>query len=263
MTFEREQPGYTKLYALWDDSLGIKRIQDATLNTKDYGVLSEHGLFGGPEWWAAVEGGALPVHVVRGIICDLAMESMNDWPIFKILCDDGTVTRSITREHLPMKADDQYKIGRRVIWQYVYVRHKRQLAGLPEQSERTVSIWVADTEILFRPVGEEELSLIRATNFTAFPPRLPEQPIFYPVCNVRYAEEIASKWNAPGGCGYVTRFEVAKSFLAKYEKHQVGAKDHIEYWIPAEELEAFNKAIVGKIRVVKSFSDQHKGARVL
>lgn len=34
---------------------------------------------------------------------------------------------------------------------------------------------------LYRPVGLEELKLIAASNFRAFPPRLPEQPIFYPV----------------------------------------------------------------------------------
>jgi hypothetical protein len=257
MTLERQHTGYTKLYALWDDSVGVKRVQDATLNTKDYGIVSEHGLFGSPEWWSAIEKGELTVYTVRGVICDLVMESMNDWPVFKILTDAGSVTKSITREHLPLRADDHYQIGRNVIWQYVHVRHKkRMIATLPLLSEHTVSIWVADTEILFRPVGEEELSLIRALNFAAFPPRLPEQPIFYPVCNFRYAEEIASKWNAPGGRGYVTRFEVAKSFLTRYEKHQVGGKEHVEYWIPAEELEAFNRSIVGKIRVVKSFSGE-------
>ena len=34
--------------------------------------------------------------------------------------------------------------------------------------------------ILYRPVGEQELALIRESKYTAFPPRLPEQPIFYP-----------------------------------------------------------------------------------
>ena len=32
--------------------------------------------------------------------------------------------------------------------------------------------------ILYRPVGEQELALIRESGYTAFPPRLPEQPIF-------------------------------------------------------------------------------------
>jgi hypothetical protein len=110
------------------------------------------------------------------------------------------------------------------------------------------------TVTLFRPVGPRELELIRASSFRRFPPRLPEQPIFYPVCNERYAREIAERWNTRDGeSGFVTRFDVAKEFLDKYETHIVGAKHHEEYWIPAEELEAFNAAIVGEIGVVAEF----------
>lgn len=47
--------------------------------------------------------------------------------------------------------------------------------------------------ILFRPVGRAELELIEKTNYIAFPPRLPQQPIFYPVLNQKYAEEIAQR----------------------------------------------------------------------
>jgi hypothetical protein len=38
-----------------------------------------------------------------------------------------------------------------------------------------------DAIALFRPTGERELALIRESGWRAFPPRLPEQPIFYPV----------------------------------------------------------------------------------
>jgi hypothetical protein len=38
-----------------------------------------------------------------------------------------------------------------------------------------------ETITLFRPVGKKELELIAASGFRKFPPRLPEQPIFYPV----------------------------------------------------------------------------------
>jgi len=34
----------------------------------------------------------------------------------------------------------------------------------------------------------------------------------------------------------------------------VGGSNHEEYWIPAEDLEAFNGAIIGPITVVHSFS---------
>lgn len=48
---------------------------------------------------------------------------------------------------------------------------------------------------LFRPVGAKELELIKQAGWRSFPPRLPEQPIFYPVLNARYAGEIAGRWN--------------------------------------------------------------------
>jgi hypothetical protein len=46
---------------------------------------------------------------------------------------------------------------------------------------------MGETTTLYRPVGSEELALIRESGFGRFPPRLPEQPIFYPVLNEEYA----------------------------------------------------------------------------
>lgn len=110
------------------------------------------------------------------------------------------------------------------------------------------------TTTLWRPVGQAELDLIAQSDYRRFPPRLPEQPIFYPVCNEEYACEIAEKWNARDqGVGFVTRFEVRADFLAAYERQIVGARHHEELWIPAEELEAFNDAIIGNIEVVREF----------
>ena len=104
---------------------------------------------------------------------------------------------------------------------------------------------------LYRPVGQAELDLIAGTGYRRFPPRLPDQPIFYPVCNQEYAVQIASRWNtANGAVGYVTRFEVSSEFLAKYDIHVVGSKIHAEYWIPAEDLDAFNDSICGNIDVI-------------
>jgi len=107
---------------------------------------------------------------------------------------------------------------------------------------------------LYRPVGPEELALIAESGYRRFPPRLPEQPIFYPVCNEAYAIEIAERWNTrSSGVGYVTRFLVLADFLTRYTTHVVGARHHLEYWIPAEDLDAFNDAIVGMIEVVRSY----------
>lgn len=112
------------------------------------------------------------------------------------------------------------------------------------------------TVTLFRPVGRKELNLIEASGCTGFPPRLPEQPIFYPVLNEEYAAQIARDWNAKYNedkLGYVTKFEVRKDFLDSYEVKIVGGKTHEEYWIPAEDLEEFNQNIVGKIEIVAEF----------
>ena len=109
--------------------------------------------------------------------------------------------------------------------------------------------------ILFRPVGDAELNLIKVSGYRVFPPRLPEQPIFYPVLNERYASEIASKWNTKDGkTGYVMRFEVDDEYISSYRVQTVGAFYHQELWIPAEELSQFNAHIIGQIEVIASFT---------
>ena len=63
---------------------------------------------------------------------------------------------------------------------------------------------------LYRPTGPRELELVKQSGFKRWPPRLPEQPIFYPVTNEAYAIQ------------------------------KVGGESHTEWWIPAEDLEEFN-----------------------
>jgi hypothetical protein len=111
------------------------------------------------------------------------------------------------------------------------------------------------TVVLFRPVGPEELKLLQQSGFRRWPPRLPEQPIFYPVTNERYAAEIAERWNVKDSSyGAVTRFHVKADFMSKYPVQQVGASHHTEWWVPAEELEALNDHIVGIIEVIREFA---------
>lgn len=109
--------------------------------------------------------------------------------------------------------------------------------------------------ILFRPIGQAELDLIEKNNYTAFPPRLPQQPIFYPVLNQKYAEEIAQRWNTNDinsqYKGYVVKFEVDDNYISQFKIQTVGKSYHQELWIPAEELKNFNNFIIGKIEVVK------------
>jgi hypothetical protein len=83
---------------------------------------------------------------------------------------------------------------------------------------------------------------------------LPDQPIFYPVCNQDYATRVARDWNVQAsGAGYVTRLDVEGDFLDLYDVQQVGGQTILEYWIPAEDLEEFNNHIVGLIEVVAEF----------
>jgi len=113
------------------------------------------------------------------------------------------------------------------------------------------------TTTLYRPVGEKEMILIMESRFKKFPPRLEWQPIFYPVLNEEYASEIAEKWNtrdeAGNYLGFVTRFEVLKEVADQYPAQNAGARNHNELWVPSEELNSFNEAIVGDIKVTKVF----------
>jgi len=110
---------------------------------------------------------------------------------------------------------------------------------------------------LYRPVGQKEFELVRASEFREFPPRLPEQPFFYPVLSEGYATQIARDWNTKdersGFAGYVLRFNVRTQFLKQYEIHIVGDSSHREYWIPATDLVNLNSNIVGSIEMISAF----------
>ena len=115
---------------------------------------------------------------------------------------------------------------------------------------------LSDTLTLWRPIGPAELALIEESGMMAFPPRLPDQPIFYPVTTEDYAVKIARDWNVPAsGSGFVTRFEARRSFIDQYRVEDAGGRAHQEYWIPAQHLQTFNEAIVGTIAVVRRFPE--------
>jgi hypothetical protein len=110
------------------------------------------------------------------------------------------------------------------------------------------------TTLLYRPVNQQELDLIAASVWKAFPPRLPEQPIFYPVLNEAYAIQISRDWNVPYyGVGYVVQFTVETTYLSKFAVQNVGDPMHDELWVPAKELPEFNNHIRGLIEVTAEF----------
>ncbi len=109
--------------------------------------------------------------------------------------------------------------------------------------------------VLYRPVGLEELRLIYEADMRAFPPRLPGQPIFYPVTNEVYASQIARDWNTESGsyAGFVTRFCVDDTYGGGFERHMVGGREHEELWVPAAEIVEFNGHIVGQVETIAAY----------
>lgn len=116
------------------------------------------------------------------------------------------------------------------------------------------------TTTLYRPVGRAELELIAQFGWQRFPPRRPDQPIFYAILDEGYAIEIARDWDAQdeasGFEGHVLRFEVESGFLDGFMLARAGGRTRREYWIPAEHLEAFNDHIRGEIAEIASFGKE-------
>jgi len=117
---------------------------------------------------------------------------------------------------------------------------------------------------LYRPTGHKALILVKESGWRAWPPRLVDQPIFYPVTTFAYAEKIARDWNsvlpAPDNLGFVTEFDISDVMAAKYPVQVAGGQDHSELWVPAEELEVINQGIVGVIRPVAAYRPGEKVA---
>jgi hypothetical protein len=109
--------------------------------------------------------------------------------------------------------------------------------------------------ILYRPMDIEELRLVYETGMKAFPPRKPEQPIFYPVLTLEYANEIAQRWNAEShsASGYVAKFSLDDRYGARFEPQKVGGSHHVELWVPAAELSRFNQHIFPPITIVSAY----------
>ncbi len=120
---------------------------------------------------------------------------------------------------------------------------------------------------LYRPVGFRELELIAQSGYRAFPPRLPEQPIFYPVLTFEYAHWIVTNWNinesVAGYGGAITQFSVRHDFIEKYPVKIAGGVTFQELWIPSEELDVFNENIVGVIGIAAAcYGEQFTGPKV-
>ncbi|QDE86161.1 hypothetical protein [Myxococcus xanthus] len=116
---------------------------------------------------------------------------------------------------------------------------------------------MSKTLTLYRPVGLKEAELILDSGCSAFPPRLPDQPIFYPVMSAEYARQIARDWNTPdagsGHAGFVTAFDVGTDYVSRFPVRTAGNSLHQELWVPAEELATFNQNIHGPVRFTEAW----------
>lgn len=69
-----------------------------------------------------------------------------------------------------------------------------------------------------------------------------------------YADQIARDWNArEDGAGFVLRFEIDEEFASRYPVRRAGTCAHLELWVPADELDALNDHIIGKIEVLRKY----------
>ena len=75
--------------------------------------------------------------------------------------------------------------------------------------------------------------------------------------NFEYAAQIAgylTRDPVSGYIGFVTKFEIDDEFAARYPVQTVGDnRVRNELWVPAEELDEFNRHIIGRIVVEASF----------
>ena len=124
-----------EIYNLADDREHIRKVQRATLNTTDYGlvVVPEHGLFGSEQWWEAIRTGKLPTVRIEGVITRVYMGSMNDWPEFEIESGGGktTWTRHANRP-------GAYVVRKRVRLDYVLQHAKKDLGNLGTTEDKVV-----------------------------------------------------------------------------------------------------------------------------
>jgi len=165
---------------------------------------------------------------------EVARSSTHAWQFLHQELDEGGGVAAVFLERVDADDADDRAVA-------AVLAHLRR--GRRENPDGTTSLW--------RPVGPEEMELLQASGMRAWPPRLPDQPIFYPVLNETYARQIARDWNvSASGAGYVTRFDLATSFARRYPTRQTGGPQHLELWIPADQVGEVNQNLHGLIEVV-------------
>jgi hypothetical protein len=132
-------------YQLSKNEKFIQQVQRATITTEEFGIEPTHGIFGSSEWWETIASGELPVQTASGVITQVYMGSMNDWPEFAMEIDSGEVLRW-TREVNTKEQDALYRVGRRVEVDYVLQRHRPKSWDRGAETKCVIEIRVDDNE---------------------------------------------------------------------------------------------------------------------
>ena len=116
--------------------------------------------------------------------------------------------------------------------------------------------------ILWRPVELHEMAKVFEAGMKGFPPRLPEQSIFYPVLVQECADQTAATWNTKEEpfVGYVIEMEILDEYGARFTPQTVGSAIHRELWVPSEELAEFNNQLTKPVSVRRAyFGPKYRG----
>ena len=133
-----------KVYDLCADKKHIKDVQHATLETDDFGLQSEHGLFGSQEWWTAVEKGVIPKVVIEGMISRVYMSGHNDFPEFEITTETG-------KSSWERLGDEKfYAVGRKCKIIYALQKFKKPLPMPGNKEEKfskiVIELWIGASQ---------------------------------------------------------------------------------------------------------------------
>jgi hypothetical protein len=120
---------WIKVYDLSDDDELVANVQDATLNTKDFGLIPEIALYGSMLWWEAISTGLIQKHLIEGVIARVFTSGDGIWPQFEI--DDHGKKTVWTR----FGDQSLYEVGRNVKLEYVVQKPKKSWTGSPYQNE--------------------------------------------------------------------------------------------------------------------------------
>lgn len=126
------------VYDLHDDHQRIRWMQEATMTTRDFGLVPTHGLFGSAGWWRNIETGNLPSFRQAGLITVVYDIGEGDHPEFSMVDENG-IESNWKREVNQSEDDDLYIAGRWVELDYVHQRTRMDLRDLGiDQTEKCI-----------------------------------------------------------------------------------------------------------------------------